>query len=104
MQVITQYRITGTEDDQPWSTKWYNSQTEALATKWATREGAKLETRQHVETSLTEHQAMQRQGAQIVTASKHEVARMMKTAMASGKAFAAQRIAPATYKVMEVAA
>lgn len=37
MNTITQYRITGAEDGREWSTRWYDSRAEALATQWAAK-------------------------------------------------------------------
>jgi len=104
MTSTTQYRITGTEDGQKWSTKWYGSLSEASDTRWAKLDGVKIESRLLVqEESFAEHLAMKRQGAKIVTCSRHEIAAMARDAMKRGVAFAAQPIAPATYKVMEIA-
>jgi len=104
METTTQYRITGTQDGQKWGTKWYGSLSEASDTIWAKREGVKIESRLLVqEESYAEHLAMKRQGAKIVTCSRHEIAAMARDAMKRGVAFAAQPIAPATYKIMEIA-
>jgi len=104
MTSTKQYRITGTQDGQKWGTKWYDSLSEASDTRWAKLDGVKVESRLLVqEESFAEHLAMKRQGAKIVTCSRHEIAAMARDAMKRGVAFAAQPIAPATYKVMEIA-
>lgn len=95
----TQYRVAFDGG----STRWFDSETEALASRWMTQPGARIVARNHVAMTLGEHVAMQRQGARIVTCSRHEIAAMARDAMKRGVAFAAKPIGSATYKVMEIA-
>ncbi len=99
MKAITQYRVALPVG----GTKWFNSEAEALSSRWLNEAGAKIVTRQYVEESLSEHLAMKSQGARIVTCSRHEIAAMTRDAMKRGVAFAAQPLGGCSYKVMEIA-
>lgn len=99
MNSITQFRVAFSGG----STQWYASQSEALSSRWMQEAGAHIVTRQFIEQSLSEHVAMKRRGARIVTCSRHEIAAMARDAMKRGAAFAAQPIGGGNYKIMEIA-
>lgn len=99
MKSITQFRVVFNGG----GTRWFNSQSEALYSRWMKEDGARIVAREHVQESLAEHQAMVRQGARLVRCSRHEIAAMARDAMKRGVAFAAQPVGGCHYKVMEVA-
>lgn len=99
MTLITQFRVVFNGG----STCWYASQSEALDSRWMKEDGARIDTREYVQESLSEHLAMKRQGAKVVRCSRHEIAAMARDAMKRGVAFAAQPIGGCNYKVMEIA-
>lgn len=99
MKSITQYRVAFDNG----STQWMDRETAALSSRWMHEAGARIVTRQFVAQSLGEHLAMKRQGARLVTCSRHEIAAMARDAMKRGVAFAAKPLGGATYKVMEIA-
>jgi hypothetical protein len=99
MKAITQYRVVFNDG----GTKWHDTQSEALDSRWMKEEGARIVTREYVDESSSDHLSMKRQGAKIVHCSRHEIAAMARDAMKRGVAFAAQPIGKCHYRVMEIA-